>query len=647
MRLRSLLLFCSLLWASALLAQGPSPFAWKVTSRRIDSRHYELLFTTAGAPGQLLYAPAQAQVPDVTFAEWHTADSSVQLGPLSAAGSARVLNDALFDNKPLSVQEGPAQWKADVRFIGEVPAQLRGTLLYAYRPAAHADEFYPSTEFAFTVPLEGGVAAQNRILISSIDSKHPVAACGDMSTEKESIWKVFWLGLGAGFLALLFPCIYPLIPLTVSFFTKRAPTRGRGVRNAFFYGFSIFIIYTALSLPFHLFNLRPEVLNNISTNVPLNLVFFIVFVVFAISFFGAFEITLPSGLANRVDSKSGGTNLWGIFFMALTLAIVSFSCTSGILGGLIAGSLNGSNGAWQLTAGMAGFGLGLGLPFVLFALFPGWLQSMPKSGGWMTELKVVFGFIELAMAIKFLSNADLVKHWGILPREVFLGAWAVLGLATVVYLLGLLRKPRPKLGAVRLGFVAVFALITGYVIPGMFNVPNAGLTLISGFPPPLTYSIYKNHKALAHAVKPLHNDYEGALQRARAEGKPVLIDFTGFACVNCRRMEERVWTDARVAALMRDSFVVVSLYVDDRKRLPAALQTDYTARNGSKRSIETEGDKWASFQAENFFAVAQPQYAIVSPDEKALTYPKTYTENARDFATWLECGLLAARTAAR
>ncbi|RYZ15478.1 MAG: cytochrome C biogenesis protein, partial [Chitinophagaceae bacterium] len=339
--------------------------------------------------------------------------------------------------------------------------------------------------------------------------------CGDASTEDESIWSVFLLGLGAGFLALLFPCIYPLIPLTVSFFTKRAPTRRRGVRNAFLYGFSIFIIYTALSLPFHLFQLRPEVLNNISTNVPLNLAFFVVFVVLAISFFGAFEISLPSGLANRADSKSGASDIWGIFFMALTLAIVSFSCTSGILGGLIAGSLKGANAAWQLTAGMAGFGLGLGLPFVLFALFPGWLQSLPKSGGWMTELKVVFGFIELAMAIKFLSNADLVEHWGVLPREVFLGLWALIGIGVVAYLLGFLRKGgRPKMGPVRLGFVVIFSAITIYLVPGMFNVRSAGLTLISGFPPPLSYSIYPHHKALTGAVQPMHNDYEGALRRA-------------------------------------------------------------------------------------------------------------------------------------
>lgn len=626
----------------SLSAQDTVRFAWKVTAKRVDATTYQVVFSSNGAPGWQLYQPEQANVRDFAFAELQLRDSSAQVSPIvSETAASGSVNSPIFDGKSVALNNGAVQWHALVTFKDAVPGQLRGTLLYSY---GRNDEFYPGTEQSFSVALEGGAVAQNRILIPSIDISKPVSDCGDASTEDESIWTVFWLGLGAGFLALLFPCIYPLIPLTVSFFTKRAPTRRRGVRNAFLYGFSIFIIYTALSLPFHLFQLRPEVLNNISTNVPLNLAFFVVFVVLAISFFGAFEISLPSGLANRADSKSGSGDIWGIFFMALTLAIVSFSCTSGILGGLIAGSLKGANAAWQLTAGMAGFGIGLGLPFVLFALFPGWLQSLPKSGGWMTELKVVFGFIELAMAIKFLSNADLVEHWGVLPREVFLVLWVLIGIGVVGYLLGFFRKgPRPKMGAVRLAFVAVFGAITLYLIPGMFNVRSAGLTLISGFPPPLSYSIYPNHKALQGAVKPMHNDYDGALRRARAEGKPILIDFTGWACVNCRRMEERVWTDPKVAGLMRDEFIVVSLYVDERRRLPAAEQIEYTARRGDKRSIETVGDKWATFQSENFFAVSQPQYVIISADEKALTRPKTYTESTSDFIAWLECGLQAAK----
>ncbi|RYZ21952.1 MAG: DUF255 domain-containing protein [Chitinophagaceae bacterium] len=636
---RILFLLLSLCTAFIALAQT-APIKWAVSARRTAPNAYELQFKTAGATGWELYAPGQ-DLSGVLTTELQFSDSSATAGSWNPGAGVERVRSGIFEGLTVGLQRGAATWTVPVTFSGTVPAQLKGSLLYTY---GKGEEFYPGTALPFSVALEGGVAASNRILIPTIDINKAVAPCGDESTADQSIWSIFFIGLGAGLLALLFPCIFPLIPLTVSFFTKRAPTRRKGLRNAFLYGFSIFIIYTALSLPFHLFQLRPEVLNNISTNVPLNLAFFVVFVVFAISFFGAFEITLPSGLANRVDSKSGASDIWGIFFMALTLTIVSFSCTSGILGALIAGSLSGSNAAWQLTAGMAGFGLGLGLPFVLFALFPGWLQSMPRSGGWMTELKVVFGFIELAMAIKFLSNADLVKHWGLLPREVFLAAWALIGVCTVGYLLGLFRKGgRPKLGPVRLVFVTIFAAITLYIIPGLFNVRNAGLTLISGFPPPLSYSVYKPHAAMASAVTPLHNDYEGALRRARAEGKPVLIDFTGWACVNCRRMEERVWTDPAVAAYMKDSFVVVSLYVDERRKLPATEQQEYTARRGDKRDIITVGDKWATFQSENFFAVSQPQYAIISTDERALTRPKTYTQDAGAFLEWLRCGLEASR----
>ncbi|RYY65706.1 MAG: DUF255 domain-containing protein [Chitinophagaceae bacterium] len=644
--LRRILPFLVLLLFSAdLWAQGTAPYQWTVTAKRLGDQHYELRFSSTGANGWQLYQPEQANIRDFAFAELKLGDSSVLPSSVTTQTPASSqFKSPLFDERMVAINNGPVEWRVELRFSGGVPAQLRGTLLYTY---GRNDELYPGTEAPFTVALEGGVSAQNRILIPSIDINNPAAPCGDVSTADQNVWSVFFIGLGAGLLALLFPCIFPLIPLTVSFFTKRAPSRKRGIFNAFFYGFSIFLIYTLLSVPFHLFKPRPEVLNNISTNVPLNLVFFAIFIVFAISFFGAFEITLPSGLANKVDSKAGVSDIWGIFFMALTLTIVSFSCTAGILGALIGGSYNGPEAAWKLTAGMAGFGLGLGLPFVLFALFPGWLQSLPKSGGWMTELKVVFGFIELAMAIKFLSNADLVKGWHILPREVFIGLWVLIGAGIVLYLTGLLRfkgEGRRRFTPLRIGFIALFATLTLYLLPGVTNTRFANLTLISGFPPPRDYSIYPATKG-GHklAFEPMKNDYEGALARARAEGKPLLIDFTGWACVNCRRMEERVWTDKSVSERMQKEFVVVSLYVDERRRLPAAQQQEYTSRHGDKRSIETVGDKWATFQSENFFAVSQPQYAIISPDEKALTRTKSYTQDPQAFIDWLDCGLKAYR----
>ncbi|HEY4155558.1 MAG TPA: thioredoxin family protein, partial [Puia sp.] len=387
-------------------------------------------------------------------------------------------------------------------------------------------------------------------------------------------------------------------------------------------------------------------LNNISTNVWLNLAFFVIFVVFAISFFGYFEITIPGSVANSVNNKSGGSSIAGIFFMALTLAIVSFSCTGPILGTLLAGALSNNGGATQLSFGMGGFGLGLALPFALFALFPGWLTSLPKSGGWLGSVKVVLGFLELAMAVKFISNADLVQQWGIVKREIFIGSWVIIGILLLLYLLGRIRFPHDspveKFSRVRIGFIFFFAAATLYLVPGVTNTPAANLTLISGFPPPLCYSVYKDPVNCEKGVEPLR-DYEQALALAKKEHKPLLIDFTGWACVNCRRMEENVWTDNEVKKRMKDSFVVVSLYVDERRLLPAAQQMVYTTKDNASKKIITVGDKWATFQSENFNAVQQPQYAILSPGEKMLTYTKGYTPKPAAFSGWLDCGLRAFR----
>jgi thiol:disulfide interchange protein len=295
---------------------------------------------------------------------------------------------------------------------------------------------------------------------------------------------------------------------------------------------------------------------------------------------------------------------------------------------------------------MGGFGLGLALPFAVFALFPGWLGSLPKSGGWLGSVKVVLGFLELAMAIKFLSNADLVEQWGLVKREIFIGFWVIIGVLITFYLMGKIRFPHDspvkKFSTSRIGFLAFFGIATIYLIPGLTNTKAANLTLISGFPPPLCYSVYKSPVNCEKGVEPLR-DYEQAIVLAKKLNKPVLIDFTGWACVNCRRMEENVWTDPEVRKRMLDSFVVVSLYVDERRLLPAASQTVYSTRDGAQKNIITVGDKWATFQSENFNAVSQPQYALVSPLEKILTYTKGYTPKATDFTAWLDCGLAAFR----
>jgi cytochrome c biogenesis protein CcdA/thioredoxin-related protein len=611
---------------------------WSVSSKKVSDKVYELVFSTQGNSQWNLYAPNQ-DLSGVASASLTLNDSAFHvLDEMKQAGTVKGEPSKIFTGINEKVYTGPTTWTQEVRIDGAVPGNIQGSLVYNY---AKGDEFYQG-EFPFTVKLEGGVSKVSQIKIPSIDVKHPVNDCGDEETGNKSLLALFLIGFGAGLLALLFPCVFPLIPLTVSFFTKRAKSKKQGIVNAILYGGSIFLIYTLISLPFHILNVDPEVLNNVSTNVSLNIVFFIVFVVFAISFFGYFEITLPSSFANRADSKAGLGNFLGIFFMALTLAIVSFSCTSGILGALLVGALSGSNGAWQLTSGMAGFGLGLGLPFILFALFPNWLQSLPKSGGWMNELKAVFGFIELAMAFKFLSNADLVKQWHLLEREVFIGSWIVIGAAIVLYLLGVFRfsgDGKPRFTLVRIFFIVLFSVITLYLVPGLTNTKMADLRLVSGFPPPFNYSVYKPSVNYQDGVKPLQNDYEKALQLAKEQNKPVLIDFTGWACVNCRRMEENVWVDDEVKRLMTNDFVVVSLYVDERRKLPVAERMDYKTSDSTTKSIVTVGDKWATFQAENFYAVSQPQYAIISPDQVALTKTKAYTPTALKFAEWLKCGL--------
>lgn len=633
-----LLAVLSFTMASAV-AQDASPFTWKVTSKKLSDGQYELIFSTPGNPAWELYAPSQV-LSEVPTTELRLGDSAVQaVGNFADSGQSRTVQSLIFE-QAVKVYDQPTAWKQVVRISGQVPSFITGTLLYTY---GKGEEFYAGTPYEFTVNLEGGVVSTSRIIIPSIDVKNPVSPCGDDDTDDKSLWTIFLLGFTGGLIALVTPCVFPLIPLTVSFFTKRAANRKKGIANAVLYGFSIFMIYVLLSLPFHLIDsANPEILNNISTNMWVNLVFFVVFILFALSFFGLYEITLPSGLATRIDSKGGITDIWGIFFMALTLAIVSFSCTGPILGSLLAGVSNNDGGAMQLSFGMAGFGVGLGLPFALFALFPGWLQSLPKSGGWLTSVKVVLGFLELGLAVKFLSNADLVEQWGLLKREIFIGIWVVIGLCIVLYLTGVIRfgGPRPKMTRLRLFFILLFSLITLYLIPGVTNTKWANLRYISGFPPPMCYSVYEKPVNCERNIQPLH-DYEEALQEARRQNKPILIDFTGWACVNCRRMEENVWTNPDVAELMKSRFIVVSLYVDERKKLPAKDRVEFESKNGEKKQVVTVGDKWTNFQIENFYKTSQPQYAIISPDEKALTRTKGYTPDPDEFVEWLECGLAA------
>jgi len=459
-----------------------------------------------------------------------------------------------------------------------------------------------------------------------------------------SLFNIFLLGFIGGLLALLTPCVFPMIPLTVSFFTKQSQSKSKGIFNAILYGVFIVIIYILLSVPFHLIDgLDPSILNTISTNIWLNIFFFVILVFFSLSFFGFYEITLPSSWGTKMDTASDVGGIVGIFFMALTLAIVSFSCTGPILGSLLAGSLGTvGNPAFQLSAGMTGFGLALALPFALFALFPNLLNSLPKSGGWLNTTKVILGFLELAFAFKFLSNSDLVGHWDILKREIFIGLWIVIFSGLALYLFGKIKfphdSPLKKISFFRISFgVLVFAFVV-YLIPGTFKTPTWNLNALSGFPPPQFYSIYEQASDCPLGLD-CYKDFDEGLKAAKDANKPILLDFTGLACVNCRKMEENVWSNSEIYNLLKDEYILISLYVDDNeKELPKVAQFDFKKANGKIKKIKTYGDKWSTFQILNFKNASQPYYILMNADLEILNTPQQYTDIAT-YKSWLEKGI--------
>jgi len=480
------------------------------------------------------------------------------------------------------------------------------------------------------------------------DLENPAGQCGiaEKTADDGSLWSIFILGLLGGFVALLTPCVFPMIPLTVSFFTKGSENKRKGLINAFFYGFFIFAVYLILSVPFHLMDsINPDILNDISTNVWLNLAFFAIFVFFAFSFFGYYELTLPQSWTNKASSAEGVGGILGIFFMALTLALVSFSCTGPILGTLLAGALSSDGGAWQLTSGMGGFGLALAMPFALFAAFPGWMNSLPKSGGWLNTVKVVLGFVELGLALKFLSNADLVKHWGLLKLEPFLISWIIISVLTAVYLFGRIKFPHDspikKLSFFRMATGFLFFAFAIYLASGFrYNEKTESFTSLkwlSGLAPPTGYSwIYpKDCPNNLDCFK----DLETGWAYAKEVGKPIMIDFTGYACVNCRKMEEHVWPEKKVYDYLKEDYVLISLYVDDKKELPESEQITVEKTSGGKRKLRTYGNKWAHFQTEYFQINAQPYYVLMSPDGTLLNTPVPYTPDVDEYANFLECGL--------
>ena len=463
---------------------------------------------------------------------------------------------------------------------------------------------------------------------------HELEAMGETVTGEDlSMLYIFITGFLGGLLALFTPCVWPIIPMTVSFFLKRNDNRRKGVRDACTYGISIVVIYVALGLVITgIFG--ASALNALSTNAVFNIFFCLLLVVFAISFLGAFEITLPSSWSNAVDSKADRTTgLISIFLMAFTLSLVSFSCTGPIIGFLLV-QVSTSGSILAPTIGMLGFAIALALPFTLFALFPSWLKSMPKSGGWMNVIKVTLGFIELAFALKFLSVADLAYGWHLLDRETFLALWIVLFALLGFYLLGKIRFPHDDENtrvSVPRFFLALASLAFAvYMVPGLWGAP---LKAVSAFAPPLNTQDFNLYKNEVHAQ---FTDYDQGMEYARLQGKPVMLDFTGYGCVNCRKMELAVWTDRKVSDLIENDYVLITLYVDDKTPLPAPMKV---TENGKERTLRTMGDKWSYLQRVKFGANAQPFYVLVDNEGKPLNKSYSYDEDIAAYVDFLQTGL--------
>ena len=642
---RVFLFFFILIFSVSVKAQDSSIIKWKNTVEKVSDGKYKVTFTGIIKKDWHVYTAPDAET-EISGISISNEDSAVALNDLQIKTIGTFTDDHVWAKKLQTVTDS-IMFIQLVTFTGTVPSAFE--LQVNYEVGAY-ESFFPESDTLKILTGETTIAVvSNRILVPSINIDKPFTDCKTSSAsitddvQSKGLWALFLLGFFGGLVALLTPCVFPMIPLTVSFFTKKAETKKTGIKNAFLYGFFIFFIYILLSLPFHFLDtLNPDILNNISTNVYLNVGFFIVFIIFALSFFGVYEITLPASFTNKTDSKAGAGNAVGIFFMALTLALVSFSCTGPILGSLLAGSLTADGGAMQLTAGMGGFGFALALPFALFALFPGMLKSLPKSGGWLTTVKIVLGFLEVGLAFKFLSNADLVTHWGILKREIFIGIWIIIGVLLSLYLWGLIKfkndSPIKKLSLTRIFLATVSTVFTLYITPGVTNTKYANLTLISGFPPPLWYSIYaKNNDCILNLN--CTKDYETGLKMAKEHNKLILLDFTGYACVNCRRMEEKVWTDPEVYKVLKEKYIIISLYVDDKNLLPSSQRFTYTGKNGLERKIRSVGDKWSTFETENFRENSQPLYAILNTDEVLLSHPAPYTPSAKDYLQWLQCGV--------
>ncbi len=634
------------------------PVKWTTSVEKISDTEYILISKASIEKGWHLYSqnvPEDGPIP-TTFTYGSESNSEFEIVGETSEEEGHTIDDPVFGMK-IKFFENSASFKQTVK-ISEDISSIKALVEFM---VCDDTRCLPPNEIDLVFNFSENNSSKNENITSQgkIDNHNintmlygmnpeDVELIESGSIEKKSLWTIFALGFLGGLLALLTPCVFPMIPLTVSFFTKKGDTNsGSGVSKAILYGFFILMVYLILSIPFHLLDsVNPDILNEISTNIWLNIIFFAVFVFFAFSFFGYYELTLPASWTTTTTQGENAGGIVGIFFMALTLAIVSFSCTGPILGSLLAGSLSSDGGAWQLTAGMAGFGVSLGLPFAIFAMFPNMMNALPKSGGWLNTTKVILGFLELALAFKFLSNADMVKRWGILKLEPFLIIWIIIFIGLALYLFGKIKFPHdspikkltfPRIAGGILVASFVIYLASGFRVDKETNsyIP---LTLLSGLAPPGWYSWL--HPSESTGDLKVFKDLKEGIAYAKSVNKPIMIDFTGYACVNCRKMEEHVWPLEEIDNYLRNEYVLISLYVDDKKDLPDEQKVEVNRINGGTRLLKNYGHKWANFQTQFFKSNSQPYYVLYNPNtSKVLNKPVGYTPDEDEYANFLQKGL--------
>ncbi|WMQ64751.1 protein-disulfide reductase DsbD family protein [Imtechella halotolerans] len=644
-----------LFFSGTLYSQMVTPVEWGVEVEEVSSSEFNLIFNAKIEPHWHLYSqhsPEGGALPTVfTFSN---AGTDYELVGETEESEAITDYDKVFEMN-LTYFEDKARFVQRIRLLN----QNVSTILAEIEYQACDDEqcIFDSTEVNFIISENHSATEEVASIKDGQESSISSDSDTSNTTPQRGLWSIFIIAFFSGFAALLTPCVFPMIPMTVSFFTKQSKTRAKGIKNAILYGISIIVIYVLLgSLITGIFG--ADSLNALSTNVWFNLLFFLLLLVFAASFLGAFEIMLPNSWANKVDRQADRGGLLGIVFMALALAIVSFSCTGPIVGTLLVEAA--SKGGIAPIIGMLGFSLALALPFMLFAMFPGWLNSLPKSGGWLNTVKVVLGFLELALAFKFLSNADLVLQLHLLEREVFIAIWIAIFGTLAFYLFGKLQLPHDSpvshISVGRLGLGLLVLSFTIYMIPGLWGAP---LNLISAFPPPQHYSESpygvgytqlgsggvdvsgENLPEGAHLLAP-HNivaftDYDKGLAYAKEVGKPVMLDFTGHACVNCRKMEQHVWVKPEVLSILKNEVVLISLYVDDKRALEADEVVDSKLRPGKK--LKYIGQKWSELQTLRYQTNSQPFYVLMDHQEENLNTPVGYTPDVEAYHNWLQEGI--------